>query len=56
VEQLTLNCYRLAKFYGLNPDHFLAMPVSKIRRHMLWTEKLIERMAAEQEDAADGRF
>jgi len=54
VEQLTLDCYRLAKFYGLDPDMFLAQPLSKIRRHMYWTTKLVERMQAEQQDAEHG--
>jgi len=50
VEQLTLDCYRLAKFYGINPDIFLAQPLSRVRRHMEWTTKMIERMKAEQQD------
>jgi hypothetical protein len=41
-EQLILDCYRLAKYYGRDPDDFLSKPLSAIRRHMNWTAKLIE--------------
>jgi hypothetical protein len=40
-----LDCYRLAKYYSLDPDVFLAKPISRIARHMMWTSKLLERTA-----------
>jgi hypothetical protein len=43
-----LDCYRLAKFYGVEPDAWLAKPLSAIRRHMKWTAKLSEQLAQEQ--------
>jgi len=33
----------LGKYYGCNPEIFLAMPFSQLDRHMLWTDRLIER-------------
>jgi len=37
-----LNCYRLAKFYSCNPDHFLSLPLDDVARHMMWTDKMLE--------------
>jgi hypothetical protein len=42
IEDIILDCYRLAKYYGRHPDDFLTLPLSSIRRHMRWTSKLIE--------------
>jgi hypothetical protein len=43
-----LDCYRLAKFYATDPKLFLDKPMSEIRRHLIWTERLIERLNIEQ--------
>jgi hypothetical protein len=51
-ETLILDCYRLAKYYGIDPDHFLGKPLSTIQRHMKWTAKLIETQR--QGDNEDG--
>jgi hypothetical protein len=37
-----LNCYRLAKFYSVNPAEFLAMPLDEVEEHMRWTDRLLE--------------
>lgn len=42
-EDITLQCYSLAKFYGTDPDVFLKKPISKIERAMNASNKLIER-------------
>jgi hypothetical protein len=42
ADQAILDCYRLAEFYGRDPDDFLNKPLSAIRRHRFWTAKLIE--------------
>jgi hypothetical protein len=44
-----MDCYRLARFYSQSPEHFLAMTLSQIDRHMVRTIKLIEEMR-KQED------
>jgi hypothetical protein len=31
----------LAKHYGIDPDVFLAKPVSRIARHFKWTQRLV---------------
>jgi hypothetical protein len=48
IGELILHCYRLAQYYGLNPRTFLEMPLSEVRRHMYWTDYLVERTNAEQ--------
>jgi len=51
-----LDCYRLARFYSVEPDLWLAKPLSAIRRHMKWTSVLSQKLADErraQEEAAD---
>lgn len=47
---MILDCYRLAKYYGLDPDHFLNKPLSAIQRHMKWTAKLIETQQPQEEE------
>jgi len=49
-EDIILDCYRLAKFYGRNPQEFLDMSVSQIGRHLSWTAKLVELMKPPEED------
>jgi hypothetical protein len=41
---LILSCYRLAKFYGQPPGHFLNQPVSAIQRHLHWTDTLLAQI------------
>lgn len=50
AEEVILNCYRLAKYYNRDPDEFLSKPLSKVRRHMAWTSKLIEQQNSENPD------
>jgi hypothetical protein len=47
VSELILDCYRLAKFYSIDPNIFLAKPMSELHRHLMWTDRLIERMNIE---------
>lgn len=42
-EDITLQCYSLAKFYGTDPDVFLKKPISKITRAMQMSAVLIEK-------------
>ena len=39
---MILNCYRLAKEYGQDPEVFLNKPFSDIDRHCNWTDRLYE--------------
>jgi len=43
------NCYRLAKFYSIDPQIFLAKPVSAIDRDLYWTDKITEGDRIEDE-------
>jgi hypothetical protein len=54
VHNLILDCYRLAKFYGRDPDDFLRKPVSVIKRHMQWTILLQQKQTPP--DESDGAF
>ncbi len=49
VEQVILDCYRLARRYSRDPDEFLNKPLSIIRRHIAWTGRLIQEEAAARE-------
>jgi hypothetical protein len=49
-ETLTLNCYRLAKFYAISPSEFLRMPISEVNRHMHWTNKLLIEIHKDDEE------
>lgn len=51
LDSVVLDCYRLAKFYGRDPDDFLDKPISAIQRHMKWTAQLIETQ--QQQDNSD---
>jgi len=37
----------LGKFYSVDPSVFLAKPLSEVHRHMMWTDRLVERMNIE---------
>jgi hypothetical protein len=50
---IVLNCYRLAKFYGRNPDEFLGLPLSEIGHHMMWTDRLIETLTPQTSPDGD---
>lgn len=50
TEDIILDCYRLAKYYSLDPDDFLNKPLSVIARHMKWTSVLIERQRPPEDD------
>jgi hypothetical protein len=41
-DEIILDCYRLAKQYGIDPDIFLNKSLSAIQRHIAWTAKLME--------------
>ncbi len=49
-EEIILDCYRLAKQYGIDPDVFLNKPLSVIQRHISWTAKLIETQQSKNDD------
>ena len=44
-----MNCYRLAKEYGQNPQVFLEKPFSQINRDLEWTDRLYEGERVEME-------
>jgi hypothetical protein len=50
IEDLILDCYRLAKHYGRDPDEMLRKPLSVISRHLMWTSILIERQQPPDEE------
>lgn len=52
VDEIVLDCYRLSKHYGLDPDVFLQKPLSVIKRHMHWTAKLERELQQSQEENA----
>lgn len=57
VDDIILDCYRLAKYYSVDPDVWLAKPLSRVRRDMSWTAKLSQLLAEErarQEAERDG--
>jgi len=39
-----LDCYRLARFYGQSPGHFLEQPLSAVARHVYWTDALMRKL------------
>lgn len=39
---IILSAYKLAKYYSRPPTEFLAMRVSEVRRHLYWTNQMIE--------------
>ena len=46
-EDLVLDCYRLAHYYKIDPQIFLAMPISEVLVHLRNTVRLAEIMAEE---------
>ena len=50
IDDVILDCYRLAKYYGRDPDDFLNKPLSAIQRHMDWTGKLIKIQNPQEDD------
>ena len=50
IEDVILDCYRLAKQFGIDPDVFLQKPLSVIDRHMKWTAKLIELQQPQEDE------
>ena len=48
-EDIILSCYKLARYFHVDPDVFLAKPISELGRHMRWTNRLEQEIAAEQE-------
>jgi hypothetical protein len=45
----TLNCYRLAKYYGCHPSQFLSLTFTEIERHMAWTDHLLAILEEERD-------
>jgi hypothetical protein len=40
---LILDCYQLARFYHLNPEIFLNMPISEVNLHLLRSSEMDRR-------------
>ena len=51
-KDLVLDCYFLARFYHQNPEVFLNMPLSMMRRHLDRTIEVAKRMQADLDDAS----
>lgn len=50
-EDVVIDCYRLAKYYAVDPDIFLNKPLSVVQKHLQWTAKLIEIQQPRDDDA-----
>jgi hypothetical protein len=50
IENMILDCYRLAKHYGQSPEHFLAMPVSEVRLHLYRTIQLAKLQRSNEDE------
>jgi hypothetical protein len=50
AERLVLDCYWLARWYHQSPEHFLAMPLSDIRRHVLRTHQMTQEIERADDD------
>ena len=50
-EAVILSCYRLARFYQVDPRIFLNKSLSDLARDIMWTSKLSAEIRAEQEAA-----
>ena len=44
MSESILDCYRLGKYFGVDPSVFLAKPFSEIDRHLYWMTMLTERV------------
>ena len=53
-ENLVLDCYRLAKWYGCSPEVFLAMPLGEVQLHLYRTIQLSRVIQREAEEGDDG--
>ena len=53
-QEIILDCYRLARWYHQPPDHFLNMPLSDVRLHLIRTIELAKIMRSEAQDSDDG--
>jgi hypothetical protein len=53
-ENIVLDCYRLAKWYSVNPEVFLNMPLNDVQLHLQRTIQLAKVMRQEAENADDG--
>jgi hypothetical protein len=40
----------LAKYYSINPDEFLRLPISRVLWHKHWTVKLDEKTNPDEDD------
>lgn len=40
IENVLVNCYKLAERYHCDPDIFLRKSVSQIGRHLYWTDRM----------------
>lgn len=40
LDNIIINCYRLAEKYHCDPNVFLAQPISHIGRHLYWTDRM----------------
>jgi hypothetical protein len=49
-DELILDCYRLARWYHVSPDVFLAMPFSDVRIHMTRSAVLNRRQQPVSDD------
>jgi hypothetical protein len=49
-EAMILDCYRLAKYYCVSPEVFLAMPFDDVQLHLYRTIQLTKMMRRESED------
>jgi len=52
-DDVILDCYRLAKWYSVNPETFLSLPISEVKLHLERTVQLAKIMRREAE-ANDG--
>jgi hypothetical protein len=48
-----LNAYRMAHFYGQNPEVFLRMPIADLRSHVANTFRLREAQRRERKRAEE---
>ena len=53
IDELVLDCYRLGKFYHVDPDVFLRKPLSVIDQQIRRTDQLVQRMNIEANAASD---
>jgi len=44
-----LECYKLAKFYGVHPGQFLREPVGAVTMHRLMTGVLLKALAEDED-------